>query len=231
MEETRGPRKRREVVFYGTESAASSRSQSAAGDEDSNSNSSLIMNGEMQFSNCEEMGEDSNRSQTDFNSLGLSSVALSFINMLPPSSNASSSNSVKPLKVKSRWRYSLDAELKSSESSLDSSSLMASREPLADTSNVAPPVTAVTFRPVSPPLGPTMVKKPGFIVYDSTDEELTEKLKKFDGIEDSVFFTERKVSKESKYMVCDCYLSKDDIQRGEVGCNEDCLNRLLMVEW
>lgn len=32
-------------------------------------------------------------------------------------------------------------------------------------------------------------------------------------------------------MVCDCFLTEDEIERGELGCGEDCLNRLLMIEW
>lgn len=41
----------------------------------------------------------------------------------------------------------------------------------------------------------------------------------------------RTTSKEAKRMVCDCFLTKDEIVRGEMGCGEDCLNRLLMIEW
>jgi hypothetical protein len=45
------------------------------------------------------------------------------------------------------------------------------------------------------------------------------------------FFFFRTTSKEAKRMVCDCFLTKDEIARGEMGCGEDCLNRLLMIEW
>ncbi|KOX67366.1 Histone-lysine N-methyltransferase SETD2 [Melipona quadrifasciata] len=31
-------------------------------------------------------------------------------------------------------------------------------------------------------------------------------------------------------MVCDCFLTEEEIERGELGCGEDCLNRLLMIE-
>lgn len=44
-------------------------------------------------------------------------------------------------------------------------------------------------------------------------------------------FLFRTTSKEAKRMVCDCFLTKDEIARGEMGCGEDCLNRLLMIEW
>jgi histone-lysine N-methyltransferase SETD2 len=53
------------------------------------------------------------------------------------------------------------------------------------------------------------------------------------GIEDVkyIFIFFRTTSKEAKRMVCDCFLTKDEIARGEMGCGEDCLNRLLMIEW
>lgn len=41
----------------------------------------------------------------------------------------------------------------------------------------------------------------------------------------------RFTSKETKRMVCDCFLTEEEFQRGELGCGEDCLNRLLMIEW
>lgn len=41
----------------------------------------------------------------------------------------------------------------------------------------------------------------------------------------------RSCSKEAKRMQCDCFLTKEELQRGEKGCGEDCLNRLLMIEW
>ncbi|RWS15021.1 uncharacterized protein B4U79_12280 [Dinothrombium tinctorium] len=32
-------------------------------------------------------------------------------------------------------------------------------------------------------------------------------------------------------MVCDCILTKEERQRGIFGCGDDCLNRMLMIEW
>ena len=32
-------------------------------------------------------------------------------------------------------------------------------------------------------------------------------------------------------MVCDCTTSKSERSRGFPACGEDCLNRLLMIEW
>lgn len=44
-------------------------------------------------------------------------------------------------------------------------------------------------------------------------------------------FIFRHVSKENKRMVCDCTLTKEETAREEKGCGEDCLNRLLLIEW
>lgn len=41
----------------------------------------------------------------------------------------------------------------------------------------------------------------------------------------------RFTNKEHKRMVCDCFLTEEEIERGELGCGEDCLNRLLLIEW
>ena len=46
-----------------------------------------------------------------------------------------------------------------------------------------------------------------------------------------LFLFDRHRSKEAKKMVCECTLTEEEIARGEQGCGEDCLNRLLMIEW
>uniref|UniRef100_A0A1B0CJ95 [histone H3]-lysine(36) N-trimethyltransferase n=2 Tax=Lutzomyia longipalpis TaxID=7200 RepID=A0A1B0CJ95_LUTLO len=60
--------------------------------------------------------------------------------------------------------------------------------------------------------------------------EVEQKLKQFAPIRDNIYHCERNVSKEAKKMLCDCFLTQEDIERGELGCGEDCLNRLLMIE-
>ncbi|XP_050692390.1 histone-lysine N-methyltransferase SETD2-like isoform X3 [Eriocheir sinensis] len=60
-----------------------------------------------------------------------------------------------------------------------------------------------------------------------------ERLRSFTHLEENVYICERKRSKRNKEvrrMVCDCSLTKEEVARGEVGCGEDCLNRLLMIE-
>lgn len=52
----------------------------------------------------------------------------------------------------------------------------------------------------------------------------------FKQIIDCEYRSERTISKETKKMTCDCFLTKSEIERGELGCGEDCLNRLIFIE-
>lgn len=61
-------------------------------------------------------------------------------------------------------------------------------------------------------------------------KNIAEGLGLFEQISDNEYKCERIISKESKKMQCDCFLTKSEIDRGELGCGEDCLNRLLMIE-
>ena len=36
--------------------------------------------------------------------------------------------------------------------------------------------------------------------------------------------------KEGRRMICDCVPPSSD-EKGAVGCDEDCLNRMLLIEW
>lgn len=59
------------------------------------------------------------------------------------------------------------------------------------------------------------------------------RMQNFIHLTENLYIGEKKKSKRSKEvrrMVCDCSLTKEEIARGEVGCGEDCLNRLLMIE-
>ncbi|XP_058795844.1 probable histone-lysine N-methyltransferase CG1716 isoform X2 [Phymastichus coffea] len=62
------------------------------------------------------------------------------------------------------------------------------------------------------------------------DREMEERLRQFEHLRENLYLTERYTNKETKRMVCDCFLTEEEIQRGELGCGEDCLNRLLMIE-
>lgn len=55
-------------------------------------------------------------------------------------------------------------------------------------------------------------------------------LKLFMSIIDNEHRSERIISKEAKKMSCDCFLTEQEIERGEWGCGDDCLNRMLLIE-
>lgn len=186
-------------------SATSSRSLSASNDDDSSSN-----------------GGNSIYSPKDDSGYPLGAVTPTFDS---PIFKTEDSGDSKPFKVKSRWRYSSDAEtLKLSPADGLPSPMDNVSEDLQVKSVDKPPEE--TFVPSK-----DLIKKSGHLMFNKGDLELQDKLKKFQGLEESIFRTARKVNKESKGMTCDCFLTAEDIERGENGCEEDCLNRLLMVEW
>lgn len=70
-----------------------------------------------------------------------------------------------------------------------------------------------------------------------TEEELEQEkinrengMKLFIAIIDNEYRSERTISKEAKKMTCDCFLTNSEIERGEMGCGDDCLNRMLLIE-
>ncbi|XP_011883474.1 PREDICTED: probable histone-lysine N-methyltransferase CG1716 isoform X2 [Vollenhovia emeryi] len=68
------------------------------------------------------------------------------------------------------------------------------------------------------------------MLLETEDREMEERLSQFEHLHENLYLTERFTNKETKRMVCDCFLTEEDIDRGELGCGEDCLNRLLMIE-
>ncbi|XP_003251435.2 histone-lysine N-methyltransferase SETD2 isoform X1 [Apis mellifera] len=68
------------------------------------------------------------------------------------------------------------------------------------------------------------------MVSEIEDREMEERLSQFENLRENLYLTERYTNKETKRMVCDCFLTEEEIERGELGCGEDCLNRLLMIE-
>lgn len=65
---------------------------------------------------------------------------------------------------------------------------------------------------------------------EQQQRDVREGLALFRQIVNNEFLSERNVSKEAKRMTCDCFLTAAEVARGEYGCGEDCLNRLLMIE-
>lgn len=70
-----------------------------------------------------------------------------------------------------------------------------------------------------------------------TEEELEKEkidrengMKLFIHIADNEYRSERTISKEAKKMTCDCFMTQFEIERGEMGCGDDCLNRMLLIE-
>ncbi|XP_004536421.1 probable histone-lysine N-methyltransferase CG1716 [Ceratitis capitata] len=61
-------------------------------------------------------------------------------------------------------------------------------------------------------------------------KEMEERLSNFHVIKDNEYKCERVISREARKMLCDCFLTAEEEERGELGCGEDCLNRLLMIE-
>jgi hypothetical protein len=103
---------------------------------------------------------------------------------------------------------------------------------VAEEQDSANPMPLVSDLPSLTETDPNLVKKPGWIFYDRSDSELSENLCKFQGLGSNLFRSAaRTISKESRGILCDCYLSKKEIATGKNGCNENCLNRLLKVEW
>lgn len=123
----------------------------------------------------------------------------------------------KPVKVKSRWRRSSELEMgnrRCTEMEVGSTK--------TDSDNA--PTPPCSFQPSTPPSSPPPAAD------DANDKEMEEKLRNFQHIPANEYLTERSKSKDAKRMVCDCVLTKEEISRGEMGCGEDCLNRLLMIE-
>ncbi|KAK9510749.1 hypothetical protein O3M35_005471 [Rhynocoris fuscipes] len=118
----------------------------------------------------------------------------------------------KPVKVKSRWRRTSELEMGTSVTNLDCD----------QGSSVSVKSSAVNSL--------SSTDTPTELLLNKYDPEVEERLKTFQIILRNEFLTVRHRSKEAKRMVCDCTLSKEEMARGELGCGEDCLNRLLMIE-
>lgn len=130
----------------------------------------------------------------------------------PGTSVPSSEGENKPVKVKSRWRRSSELEMSNSSPSVSSRN---SPQTVGDLPQISHPAASGNEK--------------GKIVEQ--DEEVTNRLKQFVHLKENNYLTERISCKEAKKMTCDCFLTPEEIGRGEYGCGEDCLNRLLMIEW
>ncbi|XP_069668762.1 histone-lysine N-methyltransferase SETD2 isoform X2 [Periplaneta americana] len=162
-------------------------------------------------------------------------------------------DSCKPVKVKSRWRRSSELEMGGSRSS-DSELAATPPTPSLSPRPMVPVPLSLSPRPGAPatpnpsirPVIPAAIQNTVLPLEQASvaeakkdarsekkereDREMEERLRNFEILTENEYLTERTTSKEAKRMVCDCFLTKDEIVRGELGCGEDCLNRLLMIE-
>ncbi|GBP20595.1 Histone-lysine N-methyltransferase SETD2 [Eumeta japonica] len=117
-----------------------------------------------------------------------------------------------PVKVKSRWRRSSELEM-----------------------NTNSPV-------VSPLASPSLPQKPPPKEEEQTthndkkdinmnyEKIIEERMNQYRHLDENEYLCDRMISRDTKKMICDCFLTKEEIERGELGFGEDCLNRLLMIE-
>jgi hypothetical protein len=59
-----------------------------------------------------------------------------------------------------------------------------------------------------------------------------ERLKRYETIRDNIYLkkSDKKVCKVNKTMKCDCTITEDEVKSGEVGCQYNCINRILYIE-
>ncbi|KAI4488685.1 hypothetical protein M0802_011393 [Mischocyttarus mexicanus] len=186
-------------------------------------------------------------------------------------SSGYNSDSLKPVKVKSRWRRSSELEMGGSSSSISGTGFEFSNAIASEL------ITQMTSKSNSGPSGESGFSERGSTVVctstnvqsnpeikqdkeeniennssvnsstmqvskiigtkagpliniDAKDKEMEERLSQFEYLRENLYLTDRYTNKETKRMVCDCFLTEEEIERGELGCGEDCLNRLLMIE-
>ncbi|XP_015186803.1 PREDICTED: probable histone-lysine N-methyltransferase CG1716 [Polistes dominula] len=185
------------------------------------------------------------------------------------------SDSLKPVKVKSRWRRSSELEMGGSSSSISGttgfefSNVMSEFIPHVTTKSnsgtsgesgslergsavVCTSINVQSYPEIKQDTGEENIENNSFVnsstmqqvskiigtkpspltttIIDSKDKEMEERLSQFEYLRENLYLTERYTNKETKRMVCDCFLTEEEIERGELGCGEDCLNRLLMIE-
>lgn len=104
-------------------------------------------------------------------------------------------------------------------------------EPIAeDPAPVPPPAEIKLEEPVEPKPEPEVpVKAPEI---RKRVEHTDERLKRYETIRDNIFVkkADKKVCKANKTMKCDCTITEEEVKNGEMGCQYNCINRLLYIE-
>lgn len=122
-----------------------------------------------------------------------------------------------PVKVKSRWRRSSELEMGTNSpaiSPLASPGLPQRLLPPVDEQNPTDEENSVTE-----------------LTKEAYDKIIDERMNQFQHLDENEYLCDRMISKDTKKMICDCFITKEELERGELACGEDCLNRLLMIEW
>ncbi|GBN87625.1 Histone-lysine N-methyltransferase SETD2, partial [Araneus ventricosus] len=143
----------------------------------------------------------------------------------------SESNSLKPVKVKSRWWQSSKLEgVLSAETTNPSAESTTVAQQLPIIESTTPPLTSESK--VDSKDQNNLIPNENCKEFMDTVVSTTEK-PAYDHIDENIYRFERKKSKSKKQvrrMVCDCTLTKEETECGMLGCKEECLNRLLMIE-
>lgn len=130
----------------------------------------------------------------------------------------------KPQKIKTRWLDSAKRESLDLNDSLTNTTTITGS--LVPESPLANPVNDV----INSTQNPSTTPPPPPVDYYAPDPEVIQCLKRLNQIKDNIYTCERNISKEAKKMTCDCFLTAEEKQSGELACGEDCLNRMLMIE-
>ncbi|GFX81565.1 histone-lysine N-methyltransferase SETD2 [Trichonephila clavipes] len=141
------------------------------------------------------------------------------------------SNNSKPEKVKSRWWRSSELEgVLNTESTTPIDSITVAQEnPVPE--SVSPKINEVDNVEVGNQNNGTCNEN----IYNDVENLCisTDEKPNYEHIEENIYRFARKKSKIKKQvrrMVCDCTQTKEEIEYGILGCKEECLNRLLMIE-
>ncbi|KAJ0182082.1 hypothetical protein K1T71_002804 [Dendrolimus kikuchii] len=121
-----------------------------------------------------------------------------------------------PVKVKSRWRRSSELEMGANSPAISplASPSLPQRMPTVNENNNLPDDEQCTV-PLS---------------KEAYDKIIEDRMNQYQHLDENEYLCERMISKETKKMICDCFMTKEELERGELACGEDCLNRLLMIE-
>ncbi|CAL1261725.1 unnamed protein product [Larinioides sclopetarius] len=129
-------------------------------------------------------------------------------------------NAMKPEKVKSRWRRNSEMEIgEKSALSLKNFEKEVKNSDINERPSLASEVKVETVLTDSDGTNPISEKKESIPLYVELEENL--------------YLFERKRTKRKKEvrrMLCECTLTKEEREKGIVGCGDECLNRLLMIE-